>query len=79
MESLTRKYNTHILITEFALDKVREYIKNMGHISIKGIERVAVKGKEKPVEIYEVSSLKPSSKSTILKLEKEEVVIFTEK
>jgi len=83
VESLTRKYNTHILITEFAFDKVRKYIKNgsgsIGHISIKGIERVIVKGKEKTVEVYEVRSLEPGSESMILKLEKEGEVIFTEK
>lgn len=83
VESLNRKYNTHILITEFALNKVSKYIKNgsgsMGHISIKGVGRVIVKGKEKTVEIYEVSSLEPGSESMILKCEKEEEVIFTEK
>jgi adenylate cyclase len=83
VESLTRKYNAHILITEFGMNQVRKYIKNgsgsIGHISIKGIERVIVKGKEKTVEIYEVSSLEPGSESMILKCEKEEGVIFTEK
>ena len=83
VESLTRKYNAHILITEFAMNQVRKYIKNgsgsIGHISIKGIERVIVKGKEKTVEIYEVSSLEPGSESMISKLEKEEVVAMKEK
>lgn len=83
VESLTRKYNAHILITEFAMNKVSKYIKNgsgsIGHISIKGIERVIVKGKEKTVEIYEVSSLEPGSESMVLKLEKDEVVTMKEK
>ncbi len=78
VESLTRKYNTHILITEFAFNKVSKYIKNgsgsIGHISIKGIERVIVKGKEKTVEVYEVRSLEPGAESMILRLEKEEGV-----
>jgi hypothetical protein len=38
-----------------------------------------VKGKEKTVEIYEVSSLEPGSESMVLKLEKEEVVTMKEK
>jgi len=83
IESLTRKYNAHILITEFAMNKVRKYIRNgsgsIGHISIKGIERVIVKGKEKTVEIYEVSSLEPGTESMIMKLEKEEIVTMKEK
>jgi adenylate cyclase len=83
VESLTKKYNTHILITEFALNKVRKYVKNgsgsIGHISIKGIERVIVKGKEKTVEIYEVNSLEPGVESMILKLEKEDVITMKEK
>ena len=65
VEALTRKYNTHILITEFTLNKVRDLVtaSRIGHISVKGLEKVIVKGKEKPVGIYEVSSIEPGSES----------------
>ena len=61
IETLTRKYNTHILITEFTLNRIGELLTTDSlyrtHTSIKGLEKVIVKGKERPVEIYEVKSL----------------------
>ncbi len=61
VEELTRKYNTHILITEFTLNRIRDIVTTSilyrTHTSIKGLERVIVKGKEKPINIYEVKSL----------------------
>ncbi len=61
IETLTRKYNTHILITEFTLNRIGDLLTTDSlyrtHTSIKGLERVIVKGKERPVEIYEVKSL----------------------
>ncbi len=61
IETLTRKYNTHILITEFTLNRIGDLLTTDSlyrtHTSIKGLERVTVKGKERPVEIYEVQSL----------------------
>lgn len=74
VEALTRKYNTDILITEFTLSKIRGLVKPkngqiIGHVSVKGLERVMVKGKEKPVRIYEVKSLEPDMESRIIELE----------
>jgi len=61
IESLTRKYKTHILITEFTLNRIGNLLTTDSlyrtHTSIKGLESVVVKGKERPVEIYEVKSL----------------------
>ncbi|MEC4686474.1 MAG: adenylate/guanylate cyclase domain-containing protein [Nitrospirota bacterium] len=61
IETLTRKYNTHILITQFTLNRIGELLTTDSlyrtHTSIKGLEKVIVKGKERPVEIYEVKSL----------------------
>jgi len=61
IETLTRKYDTHILITEFTLKRIGELLTTDSlyrtHTSIKGLESVIVKGKERPVEIYEVKSL----------------------
>ncbi len=74
VEALTRKYSTNILITEFTLNKIKGLVKPkngqiIGHVSVKGLERVMVKGKEKPVRIYEVKSLEPDMESMIIELE----------
>jgi adenylate cyclase len=74
VEALTRKYSTNILITEFTLNKIKGLVKPkngqiIGHVSVKGLERVMVKGKEKPVRIYEVKSLEPDMESRIIELE----------
>ncbi|MGB9716602.1 MAG: CHASE2 domain-containing protein [Thermodesulfovibrionales bacterium] len=74
VEALTRKYETNILITEFTLEKIKSLIKPknghiLGHVSIKGLEKVLVKGKEKPVRIYEIKSLEPDSESRIIEIE----------
>lgn len=81
IESLTRKYDTHILITEFTMNNIRELIEThkIAHVSAKGIESVIVKGKEKPVEIYEISSLGREEDSIITEPEKGRVVTLKEK
>ena len=59
VEELTRKHDARILITEFTLDKIRDLVTKgilyRTRISVKGLERVAVRGKEKPVSIYGVT------------------------
>ncbi len=74
VESLTRRFQAHLLITEFTLEKIRGPVRahSIGHLSLKGKERVQVKGKEKMVGIYEVHSLEHGSDSEILDLTKEE-------
>ena len=81
VEALTRKYNVHVLITEFTLDKIRGCIgtSDIGHVSVKGLERVIVKGKEKPVGIYEISSLGHGEKPTITECADDKVVRLKEK
>ena len=76
VEGLTKKYNTRILITEFTLQKVRDYVESgrMSHLSIKGLEKVVVKGKAKPVSIYEVKALAAGEKSIITESEKKEIM-----
>ena len=74
VEALTRKYSTNILITEFTLNKIKGLVKPkngqiIGHVFVKGLERVMVKGKEKSVRIYEVKSLEPDMESRIIELE----------
>lgn len=81
IESLTRKYDTHILITEFTLNNLRRHIEEhkIGHVLINGMEKVVVKGKEMPVGIYEVRTLPDNENSIITEPEKDKVVRFTEK
>ncbi len=81
VESLTRKYNVDILITEFTLQKIREKIesKSLAHVSVKGIEKVVVKGKEKPVEIYELTSLEGGKDSVITSPVEKTVVVLKDK
>lgn len=81
IESLTRKYNTHILATEFSMNYLRRSIEEhkIGHVLIKGMERVIVKGKETPVGIYEVTTLKDNEMSVITEPEDGIVVKFDEK
>jgi len=67
VESLTRLYDTHILITEFTLDKIRDLImtRRLGHLSLIGKEKVKVKGREERVKIYEIHSIEPGMPSHI--------------
>ncbi len=58
VESLTREYNAHILITDFVYEKIMPLVREgrIGHIdiSIEGLGKAVVKGKQKPVMVYEV-------------------------
>jgi len=66
-EALTRRYASHILITEFTYKKVREHIRSrhIGHCLVQGLEVVRVKGKERPVKMFRVSSLEQGTASVI--------------
>ncbi len=81
VEALTKKYNTHILITEFTFKKIKALVQKgmISHLSIKGLEKVIVKGKEQPISIYEVKPLAVGSKSSIVESDKEGIVRFKEK
>lgn len=67
VESLTRKFSTNILMTEMPLREIEAMVQSnrIGHVSIRGVATVVVKGKEKPVKIYEISSLPDSERSEI--------------
>lgn len=81
VESLTRKYNVHILITEFVLERLRASIESraLGHVSVKGLEKVIVKGKEQPVGIFEIKTLGHEAESVIEECAEDKVVKFKEK
>lgn len=81
VESLTRKYDAHILLTEFSLNKIKDVVKSgqLGHVSIKAVENVIVKGKEKPVAIYEILSLEHGIESSVVEFKGDKVVRLKEK
>lgn len=80
VESLTRKYNVRILITESTLNKIRDPLGAglLGHVSVLGKEKVIVKGKAKPVGIFELTTLEHSAESKIVECE-DRVVELKEK
>jgi adenylate cyclase len=52
LEGLTRKYNNHIIISEYTFAKVRDIVQATE------LDSVTVKGKEKPVVVYDLVGLK---------------------
>ena len=52
LEGLTRQYNNHIIISEFTYNKVKEIAQ------VNELGSVTVKGKQKPVVIYDLVGLK---------------------
>ena len=52
LEGLTRQYNNHIIISEFTYEKVK------GIVRVNELGSVTVKGKQKPVVIYDLVGLK---------------------
>jgi adenylate cyclase len=67
LEGLNRKYGTDILISGFTLERIRDLLEagRFGHVSIRGLEKVVVKGRETPVKVYEFKPLEEGSKSII--------------
>jgi adenylate cyclase len=57
LEGLTRQYNNHIIISEFTYSKVKDIVQ------VNELGSVTVKGKQKPVVIYDVVGLKGERKS----------------
>jgi adenylate cyclase len=81
VEGLTRKYNVHILMTEFTMNKIKELITTgkLWRTEVTGLEKVVVKGKEQPVAIYEVKGLEQGAESRVKEVEEEKVVTMKEK
>ncbi len=52
LEGLTRKYNNHIIISEYTYEKVKDIVQ------ANELGSVTVKGKEKPVVVYDLTGLK---------------------
>lgn len=81
VEGLTRKYGCHIVITEYTLDRLRESIRDgkLAGLKVTGLDRVAVKGKERPVAIYEVAAAPKNERTVIVECPSDAVVHLTEK
>ena len=81
VEGLTRKYDAQIIITEGTLEKVRHLIAQgaFGHMMIRGLDIVAVKGKKEPVRIYEALSMEEGSICEIIECEEKEATVLKEK
>jgi adenylate cyclase len=67
VESLTRRMKSNILLTEFTLERIRGLISagTFGHLAVRGMGMVTVKGKEDPVSVFQVFSKEPGSGSEI--------------
>jgi len=81
VEGLTRRYDAGILMTEYTMEKLRPTITsgNLPGISIRGLERVMVKGKDIPVGIYAVTHYEMHDRSVIIDCSSTKVVHLTEK
>lgn len=64
---LTKKYDARILITEFTLAKIRTPVNAdmLGHVSIRGLEKVVLDGKEVSVQLNELKSVTQEAKSVV--------------
>ena len=67
VESLTKKYQARILISEHTLRSLRPVLERnaFGHVTVRALETVAVKGKEQAVGIYEFTVGAPGTKTTV--------------
>ena len=81
VESLTKKFGAQILITEFTMNRIRDLVSSgeMYHITIRGLEKVQVKGKVKPVEIFEIVHAGHDGESSIRESQSDTVSRFDEK
>jgi len=81
LEGLTRTYDAQIIIAEATLNKVRNLITEgkFGHLLIRGLDIVTVKGRAEPVRIYEVASLGEGDLCQVIECEEKEITAFKEK
>jgi adenylate cyclase len=64
VETLTRKFDSRVLMTEFTMSKIEHLVKEgkLYLVDMKEIDTVKVKGKEIPVKIFGISSHSASQK-----------------
>uniref|UniRef100_C6DY89 Adenylate/guanylate cyclase with Chase sensor n=1 Tax=Geobacter sp. (strain M21) TaxID=443144 RepID=C6DY89_GEOSM len=80
VESLTRRFDAGILVTEKTVEKLRGAIEagTVGGIELSGVSRVIVKGKEQPVTLYTAVTT-GDAPAVIIECEEMEPVKLTEK
>lgn len=81
VEGLNRRYDTSILMTEYTLERLRNSVADGSFrgVSITGLERVIVKGKETPVGIYSVTAIDPEKMATLVDCDPGKIVRLSEK
>lgn len=81
VESLTKKYGSRILITENTLERVRTLVEQnaFGHVAVREVDLVTVKGKETPIRLYDFSRSASGTRSSIDEHRSETVVRHQEK
>jgi adenylate cyclase len=81
VESLTRKFDTDILITEMTLAKLKGVIESgaLKGMEIRGERRVIVKGKEHPVTMYAVKPAAPGTPLLFAECTDDEPLKMTDK
>lgn len=68
-EGLTREYDTNILITEFTYRRLEGmFSRRIGHVTIKEMDSVKVRGREKPVVVYSLEPEEAHKKMKIAEL-----------
>ena len=70
-----------IAATEYTLERLRNSVADGSFrgVSITGLERVIVKGKETPVGIYSVAAIDPGQMATLVDCDPEKIVRLSEK
>ncbi len=81
VEGLTRHYGARILMTEYTLERLRPAIAagTFRGVSLLGLERVIVKGKDTPVGIYSLNSLDSQAETVVVECDPEKIVRLTDK
>lgn len=80
LEGLNRRFESEIIISEFVLEKVRDQILSgsLGPVLVRGLGRIVVKGKERPVKIYSVQQGSDAA-PRIEEADANDVMVMTEK
>ncbi|HEY5599326.1 MAG TPA: adenylate/guanylate cyclase domain-containing protein, partial [Candidatus Manganitrophaceae bacterium] len=85
VETLTRKYEVPLIITEYTYNHVKTLVdvkvvetlkapeRRLGHVSIRALDEVKVKGREKSVSLYAVIGIQPKKEERSASEERIEV------
>ncbi len=80
LEGLTKHYGVSIIFSEYTLEEIKKDVLEgkLGYVLVKGLDRVAVKGKRKPVKIYTILE-HPEKRIEILEVKIQEVKVMKTK